>query len=214
MPLTFRHPDKLTRQIIYLNYTQTNDRSSMGLLELFIKGKYERDVSRMLMRRRAYLLAKSLLHRYSFVLYIIVLSIKNKGLIWLFVLPLSELHKKAESDERAILIGQVAKHFSPHEEVYRSTFEGLLDQDASHTQFIDTQFQLLGFETTVQNYSSTIDDNTVFAQNVHGILRTPRAEGTECIIISAPFKTSDGSINKNGIILLFNIARFFKSNCD
>ncbi len=47
-------------------------------------------------------------------------------------------------------------------------------------------FQKLGLDTSTQHFSWKKDDDFIEGANVQAILRSPRAEGTEAILISAP----------------------------
>jgi glycosylphosphatidylinositol transamidase len=157
----------------------------------------------MLLKRRAFNFIMPLL-KYAIVLYLI-------GILLLFALPLSLVHQNASSDERSLLTGQVSKHFFENDHVYTDTLpEHLWNSDQEHASFIEFEFKSLGFDTTIQHFSSLVNGSIRTAQNVHGILRSPRAEGTECIIISAPWRTMDGSSNRDGIHLILNIAKYFK----
>jgi hypothetical protein len=46
--------------------------------------------------------------------------------------------------------------------------------------------------------------------NVYGILRAPRGDATEAIVLSASWKTSDGRVDVGGVALLMSLAGYFK----
>lgn len=176
----------------------------MGLLDLFMRGKYERDVNRMIMKRRAQMAIRPVLLKYSLLLYVI-------GLIWIVLLPLDIFHDSGESDDRSLLVGQVAKHFSGADVVHIDTLNADLWDSENHVKSIEEQFMMLGLDISVQNYTSIIDDTTIHGQNIHGILRTPRGEGVETIVISAPWRTANREMNRNGIHLLLDVAKYYSS---
>ena len=46
--------------------------------------------------------------------------------------------------------------------------------------------------------------------NVYGILRAPRGDATEAIVLSSSWKTIDGEIDVGGVSLLLSLAGYFK----
>jgi glycosylphosphatidylinositol transamidase len=48
--------------------------------------------------------------------------------------------------------------------------------------------------------------------NVYGILRAPRGDATEVIVLSTSWKTLDGQTDLGGVSLLMSLARYFKRN--
>jgi glycosylphosphatidylinositol transamidase len=98
-----------------------------------------------------------------------------------------------------------------NDHIYKNTIpESLWNHDQQHASFIESEFKSLGLDTNIQHFTSFVNGSSRTAQNVHGILRSPRAEGTECIIMSAPWKTMNGDSNRHGIHLILNIAKYFK----
>ena len=69
----------------------------------------------------------------------------------------------------------------------------------------------LGLDTSVQDFTYMHNQNEYHGSNLQGILRAPRAEGTEALVLSAPWKTSSGKDNYYGIKLLLSLAKHFKS---
>ena len=47
--------------------------------------------------------------------------------------------------------------------------------------------------------------------NVYGILRAPRGDATEAIVLVTSWRTTDGRIDVGGVSLLMSLARYFKS---
>jgi Gaa1-like, GPI transamidase component len=46
--------------------------------------------------------------------------------------------------------------------------------------------------------------------NVYGILRAPRGDATEAIVLSASWKTTEGNVDIGGVSLLMSLAGYFK----
>ena len=109
------------------------------------------------------------------------------------------------------MTGQVAKHFTHMDDAYRDVLAPELWNSSNYGWAIVQQFTLLGLDVATQNYTYTIDGLRVMGQNLHGIMRAPRAEGTEALVLSAPWRCHNGSPNRYGIQLMLNMAKYFKS---
>jgi GPI-anchor transamidase subunit GAA1 len=48
--------------------------------------------------------------------------------------------------------------------------------------------------------------------NVYGILRAPRGDATEAIVLSASWRTIHGKIDIGGVSLLMSLAGYFRRN--
>ena len=48
--------------------------------------------------------------------------------------------------------------------------------------------------------------------NVYGILRAPRGDATEAIVLSTSWRTIEGEIDIGGVSLLMSLAGYFKRN--
>jgi glycosylphosphatidylinositol transamidase len=49
-----------------------------------------------------------------------------------------------------------------------------------------------GLDTSLQTFQLDKDGNSTIGSNIHGILRSPRAEGTEAILLVAPYVCENG----------------------
>ena len=57
------------------------------------------------------------------------------------------------------------------------------------------EFEDLGFETSIQNFKWENGDDYISGANTQAILRSPRAEGTESIVIMTPQYSKNGKCN-------------------
>ncbi|KAJ3258769.1 hypothetical protein HK103_003363 [Boothiomyces macroporosus] len=136
-------------------------------------------------------------------------SLNEQGSLGLF--PTKLLHDRAVPDEKALLIGQVTRYYN-----YGDSFKLVLPEEIwtvdneQRALGLQEQFELLGLDTTLQSFRLNREGEIIKGKNVHGILRAPRGEGTEAIVLSAPQYTYNGEINRNGIQLLFSFALFCK----
>jgi glycosylphosphatidylinositol transamidase len=70
----------------------------------------------------------------------------------------------------------------------------------------------LQLKTGQQPYEVTEDVSgiAVNGTNVYGILRAPRGDATEAIVLSSSWRTIDGQIDVGGVALLMSLAGYFK----
>ncbi|KAA8649767.1 GPI-anchor transamidase subunit GAA1 [Aspergillus tanneri] len=150
------------------------------------------------------------------------------GVIWLLLLPLNEYSRGTYISENALLPGQVHAYFSGSEQHifrgYKNELGGLLPEraqgegqewtNAELTPVICEKIQSIlraaGLKVAMQNYEYTSSGITHQGQNAYGIIRAPRGDATEAIVIVAAWKTIDGELNLNGVTLALTLARYFK----
>lgn len=72
----------------------------------------------------------------------------------------------------------------------------------------------LQLKTGQQNYSLSekLFGIGVNGTNVYGILRAPRGDATEAIVLSTSWRTIEGEIDIGGVSLLMSLAGYFKRN--
>ena len=166
----------------------------MGILTFLLSKsqKKPKDLARNVMRRKAiaYFLwfcknARYLLLNLSKSWTFFILS-----LIALLSLPLAV--KRLRPDENALSIGQSNRQFSIGDYEYAQSVVHslqLLKNSSLRREFITQEFEQIRLKTSTQSFSSL---NNETGYNTFGILRAPRADGTESIVISAPWTCGDG----------------------
>nr|CAG8446037.1 12712_t:CDS:10 [Entrophospora candida] len=71
---------------------------------------------------------------------------------------------------------------------------------------------MAGLKTATQNFTVKVSGKTISGINVFAVLNAPRADGTEALVLSAPWKSRDDlTTNVNGIAAILSIGKFFKS---
>ncbi|KAJ3270445.1 hypothetical protein HDV01_007805 [Terramyces sp. JEL0728] len=171
----------------------------MGLLKGF-----NREVFRLKSRRIAFGIFKTIFSKYAIIVYLL-------GLLSLGLFPSKLLHDHARPDEKALLIGQVTRYYNYGDSYKFVLPESIWELDnEKRAEELQGQFELLGLDTSLQSFQLNREGEVIKGKNVHGILRAPRGEGTETIVISAPQYVYNGGINRNGIQLLFSFAQFCK----
>ena len=75
---------------------------------------------------------------------------------------------------------------------------------------IEEIFHSAGLKTARQQYSYEAAGNTYKGENVYSVVRAPRGDGTEAIVLVAAWQTKEGTFNRKGVTLVMTLARYFK----
>ncbi|KAI9139618.1 Gaa1-like protein [Paraphysoderma sedebokerense] len=143
------------------------------------------------------------------------------GVIALVILPLPELRKETHISENALLAGQVYTSYRATHHQYALDTERLVSsfQNASiedRSKYIINEFKKLGLEPYTQRYTSYLSSspsNPKRGVNVYGVLRAPRSDGTEGLVLSAswwPRWKGKNMFNSHGVLLALSMAKFWK----
>ena len=73
--------------------------------------------------------------------------------------------------------------------------------------------QAAGLKVATQNYRYTSAGITHQGQNTYAIIHAPRGDATEAIVLVTSWRTADGELNTNGVVLALALARYFKRKC-
>lgn len=161
-----------------------------AIMALFSR-KYDREVYRMLFKRKI-LNAVAAISRFALLLWL-------AGTLSLALLPL--VGDSPDVDERALLVGQVAKRYSDDSfgiiVPEPKTVDGNSQDLTIHQTLIYNFFQDLALHVHVQNFSYTTTKKSKNGVNIYAVLKAPRAEGTEAIVIAAPWTLQDDSRTRN-----------------
>ncbi|GES81320.1 GPI transamidase component Gaa1 [Rhizophagus clarus] len=148
-------------------------------------------LTRIRRRRKLFRTLKKWISKLRFLLFAV-------GACWLFILPSEQYHKHTYISENALLPGQV------------NTVGQLINKQRK-AAYIENELRKAGLKTAMQNFTANISGNKIYGTNVYGIFNAPRADGTEALVLSAPWKSKDGeTINTNGIAAALSIVKFFK----
>ena len=145
------------------------------------------------------------------------------GILFFFIMPLTEFNEKTYFSENALLPGLVKGEFD--EEVTAERYlEGLRDEAERYPNnvpfpWIEAQFRQIGLEVYTHNFTLTyplgaadIKKRTFQGRNVYAILRAPRASSTEALVLSAPYRPpySVEPQTDVSVALLLASAKFFR----
>ena len=84
--------------------------------------------------------------------------------------------------------------------------------DWSYVAQFERVLQGFQLKTAQQHYNIHVEEAGigVNGMNVYGILRAPRGDATEAIVLSTCWRTIDGRIDIGGVSLLMSLAGYFK----
>ncbi|KAJ2794640.1 Glycosyl phosphatidyl inositol protein transamidase complex subunit, partial [Coemansia guatemalensis] len=141
------------------------------------------------------------------------------GIAWLLLLPYSDLFwRRAYFSENAMLPGQVDPHFGSERHMAAmermdaalstSLREGIVGQQRAAA--VAEVFSEFGLDTEVQKivYDEVPGVGQHQGTNVHGILRAPRSDSVEALVIAAAWTTADNQTNINAVRVMAALAQF------
>ncbi|KAK3720665.1 Glycosyl phosphatidyl inositol protein transamidase complex subunit [Vermiconidia calcicola] len=137
------------------------------------------------------------------------------GLGWLLILPLNEYSRQTYISENAILPGQVHTYFGGSEHnvfrAYRQEVYGLSERsDHERIAGLGNVMREQGLKVANQSYSWNVAGEEISGTNVYGLLKGPRADATEAMVLIAAWRNFEGDINYSGVALALTMARYFK----
>ena len=116
--------------------------------------------------------------------------------------------------ENAILPGQVHTYFGGSEHnVFRAYRHEMYDHkdssEADRNAGIGRILRESGLKVAEQPYAYHAAGEDIIGTNVYGILRGPRADATEAMVLMAGWKNFEGLVNYSGVALVLTLARYF-----
>ncbi|KAJ1857315.1 Glycosyl phosphatidyl inositol protein transamidase complex subunit, partial [Coemansia sp. RSA 2703] len=116
------------------------------------------------------------------------------GFLWLLVLPTQSLSRRTYLSENAMMPGQVDISFGSAKHL------GVIQSVEHHGQDMQSVFEQLGLDSEVQRIVGG-------GVNVHGVLRAPRSDAVEALVVAAAWDTHSGS-NADAVRLLAGLAQY------
>ncbi|KAH8887061.1 Glycosylphosphatidylinositol:protein transamidase, GAA1 component [Thozetella sp. PMI_491] len=137
------------------------------------------------------------------------------GVTWLLLLPLDDYSRRTYISENALLPGQVHTYFGGSDQnvfrAYKHEVNAL--QEKSNLEVNDKLESIvkgLGLKVGRQNFTYQSAGRAYAGENIYAILRAPRGDATEAIVLVAAWKNVKEEFNRNGVPLLLTLARYFK----
>lgn len=135
------------------------------------------------------------------------------GLGWLVLLPLEEYSRRTYISENALLPGQVHTYFGGSEHVVFRAYRHEVEQMAIWKDWpdkISNIFASQGYTPARQKFAYTAAGNETAGENVYAMLKGPRADATEALVLMAPMRNMANEINHSGVALTMTMARYFR----
>ncbi|AMD22915.1 HHR146Wp [Eremothecium sinecaudum] len=130
------------------------------------------------------------------------------GVVWLTVfIPMEGQYRRTYISENALMPSQAYSYFRESEwnilRGYRKELEAI--------QQLPVHERNLQVSTWMENYGAktAIYEDSEYGETLYGILHSPRGDGTEAMVLAAPWTTVDGLYNNGGVGLSIALARFF-----
>ncbi|KAG9318846.1 Gaa1-like GPI transamidase component [Chiua virens] len=142
------------------------------------------------------------------------------GYLWIALIPVLPLSQRVYIDENALQPAQVNTKWNwqnVHKaDLYLHHLEGLRDRNATSEQratFIRDEFAKLGLAGAIQNYTFVTPSANVSGVNAYALFSSPRASGSEAIVVSASWLSEVGEepYNLRGIATVMALADFLKN---
>jgi len=67
----------------------------------------------------------------------------------------------------------------------------------------------IGLKVARQKYHYQTATRSIAGENVYAMLRGPRADATEAIVLMAAWRNMDNFLNQSGVALVLTLARYF-----
>ncbi|TPX33751.1 hypothetical protein SmJEL517_g03471 [Synchytrium microbalum] len=184
-------------------------RQRLPFLQRWGKSKDPPGLSRMIRQRKLMFYYAKLASNYGWIFYII-------GIIWISLFPFPFHQNDYYVDENALMPAQTRRYFGYEEAAvargYQQAMKDVFRDGNSSVRalYLQTELAKLGLDATHQEFTIDAWSQAVSGVNAYGIFRAPRGDGTESIVISAPWTRSDGSLNLNGISYMMAFASFVR----
>jgi hypothetical protein len=135
----------------------------------------------------------------------------------LFPIPL--LSQGTYIDENALQPAQVNTYWNWGDvhtaDLQLYQLDGIQERNLTSEQraeFFRTEFSKLGLAASIQNYTFSTSRGTISGNNAYAVMSSPRAAGTEAMVISASWlsRAGHGTLNLRGTSTVLSLAAFLK----
>jgi len=180
----------------------------LGLLQKLISlisgnKSVDKNIAKIQRKKKALIQFQKVLKK-TFILYIL-------GIIWLLLLPSKIVHNTSKTQENALLAGQVNTYYSSPEVTLEAEYAEKLKNITDYQQFIKNEMENYGLLSEIQNFSfnSSMGNMKIKGANVYGLFKSPRSDGSESIVLSAPWTCSKDELNTHGVAFLLSLLKYF-----
>ncbi|KAF8927039.1 Glycosyl phosphatidyl inositol protein transamidase complex subunit [Dissophora ornata] len=135
--------------------------------------------------------------------------------IWLLALPHPFYSKQTYISENALLPGSANVQFDWNDHIAAERYRYEVQRISTlppieRAQALQDEFSKIGLKSATQNYTLNTSTDSRHGVNTYAVFYAPRSDGTEALVLSAPWKSRDPETNTNGISMLLALAKVFK----
>lgn len=135
-----------------------------------------------------------------------------------------EYSRNTYISENALLPGSVHTYFSGSEQnVFRAYREEVRALGINATRFdqypdgaapmaavVGDILRSMGLKVGTQKYSYEVAGERFAGENVYAVLRAPRGDATEALVLCAGWTNTEDELNESGVALVLALARYLK----
>ncbi|KAG0699646.1 Gaa1-like protein [Suillus ampliporus] len=176
------------------------------------RARPDANIARLRRRRQAAALIHRNLTTLTTALFII-------GYAWMLLIPIPLLSQGTYIDENALQPAQVNTYWNWGDvhtaDLHLYQLDGIRERNLTSEQRAEifmTEFSKLGLAASTQNYTFSTSKGTISGNNAYAVMSSPRAAGTEAMVISASWLSTAGhdALNLRGISTVLSLAAFLK----
>ncbi|KAG1756647.1 Gaa1-like protein [Suillus paluster] len=170
------------------------------------------NVARLRRRRQA----ATFIHRN---LTILTTALFIVGYAWMLLIPIPLLSQGTYIDENALQPAQVNTYWNWGDvhtaDLHLYQLDGIQERNLTSEQraeFFRMEFSKLGLAASTQNYTFSTSKGAISGNNAYAVMSSPRAAGTEAMVISASWLSAagHGTLNLRGASTVLSLAAFLK----
>lgn len=152
------------------------------------------------------------IHKYGLVpkliraLPLILIACAVFGALWVLYLPIEGQYRHTYILENALMPSQAYLYYRESEWNF---LRGYRDEISQMTNSLDLERSLV-FGQYLEDIGYLVAlHHSNRGDTVYGVLTAPRGDGTEAMVLVAPWKLADRTLNVNGVLLAMGLAKYF-----
>ncbi|KAF8984952.1 Glycosyl phosphatidyl inositol protein transamidase complex subunit [Entomortierella lignicola] len=135
--------------------------------------------------------------------------------IWLLALPHQSYSKHTYVSENALLPGSANVRFDWNDYLAAEAYRDVVNRISELPSFeradaLQLEFSKIGLKSATQNYTLNTSTDSRHGVNTYAVFYAPRSDGTEALVLSAPWISRTSEKNTNAIAMLLTLGKVFK----
>ncbi|KAF9172238.1 Glycosyl phosphatidyl inositol protein transamidase complex subunit [Mortierella sp. AD010] len=135
--------------------------------------------------------------------------------VWLLALPHQSYSKTTYVSENALLPGSANVQFNWDDNLAAEAYRDVVNKIAALPSFeraeaLQLEFSKIGLRSSTQNYTLNTSTDSRRGVNTYAVFYAPRSDGTEALVLSAPWTSRTLDTNTNAIAMLLTLGKVFK----